>query len=134
MSQNDTRVIAVIAIGIAVLLSSGAWWMSRPGTRPANATPKVVASTEAQIDTPAPPVNLPPLDQMDAFLRPLLAALSSRPEMAQWLATDDLVRQLAMALDRAAAGDTPSRDFKVLAPASPFVAAGRGAKRTIDPA
>src|SRR4051812_25560292 len=120
MSQNDTRMIAVIAIGIAVILSGGAWWMSRPGARPANSTPKAVTSTEAPIDTPAPPVNLPPLDQMDAFPRPVLAALSSRPEKAQWLATDDLVRQIAMALDRAGAGDTPSRDFKVLAPASPF--------------
>ena len=44
---------------------------------------------------------LPPLDEMDGFLRPLLAALSSRPELASWLATDDLVRQLATAIDQA---------------------------------
>ena len=71
---------------------------------------------------------------MDGFLRPLLSALSSRPELARWLATDDLVRQLATAIDQAAAGASPARDFKVIAPASPFVAAGRGSRRTIDPA
>ena len=61
---------------------------------------------------------------MDGFLRPLLSALSSRPELARWLATDDLVRQLAMAIDQAATGASPARDFKVIAPATPFVPAG----------
>ena len=42
------------------------------------------------------------------------------PELATWLATDDLVRQLAMAIDQAAGGASPARDFKVIAPASPF--------------
>ena len=101
----------------------------------ANATPSAVTATDAPIDKPPPPpVNLPPLDQMDDFLRPLLAALSSRPELAKWLATDDLVGQLAAAIDQASAGGSPARDFKVIAPSSPFVAAGRGGRRTIDPA
>ena len=71
---------------------------------------------------------------MDAFLRPLLSALSARPELARWLATDDLVRQLAAAIDQASAGGSPARDFKVIAPSSGFVPAGRGDRRTIDPA
>jgi hypothetical protein len=102
---------------------------------PQNATPAAVAGTEAPIDKPdGAPVNLPPLDQMDSFLRPLLSALSSRPELARWLATDDLAGQLAAAIDLAAVGASPARDFKVIAPASRFVAAGRGSRRTIDPA
>lgn len=134
MSQTDTRPIAVIAIALVVLLAGGAWWMSR--SKPAsNATPQAVTSTEAPIDKPGPPpVDLPPLDQMDAFLRPLLSALSARPELARWLATDDLVRQLAAAIDQASGGGSPARDFKVLAPAARFTPAGRGARRTIDPA
>jgi hypothetical protein len=92
-------------------------------------------STEVPVDKPAPPpVVLPPLDQMDGFLRPLLAALSARPELARWLATDDLVRQLATAIDQASGGQSPARDFKVIAPASPFLTSGRGERRTIDPA
>jgi hypothetical protein len=135
MSQNDTRTIAVIAIGIALILCVGGWWMSRPSAPAANATPKAVTSTEAPIDkTAAPPVDLPPLDQMDGFLRPLLSALSSRPELARWLATDDLVRQLAMALDQSAGGASPARDFKVVAPSSPFAASRRGGRATVDPA
>src|SRR5687768_8206903 len=134
MSQTDTRSIGIIAIGLVVILGVSMWWMSRP-TPAANVTPSPVTATEAPIDTPAPPpVALPPLDQMDSFLRPLLAALSPRPELANWLATEDLVRQLAAAIDQASAGGSPARDFKVIAPSSTFAPAGRGDRRTIDPA
>jgi hypothetical protein len=134
MSQTDTRAIGIIAIGLVVFLGASVWWMSRP-TPAANATPNAVTATEAPIDTPAPaPVHLPPLDQMDSFLRPLLAALSARPELANWLATDDLVRQLAAAIDQASAGGSPARDFKVIAPSSTLMPVGRGDRRTIDPA
>jgi hypothetical protein len=50
------------------------------------------------------------------------------------VATDDLVRQLAAAIDQAAVGGSPARDFKVIAPSSPFVPSTRGGRRTIDPA
>ena len=133
--MDDKKPIAVIAVAIVAIVSGGAWWMSRPKP-PGNATPQAVTSTEAPIDKAAssPPVELPPLDQMDGFLRPLLSALSTRPELANWLATDDLVRQLAAAIDQASAGGSPARDFKVIAPASTFVPGGRGDVRTIDPA
>lgn len=132
--MDDKKPIAIIAVAIIVLLAGGAWWMSRP--KPAvNASPQAVTSTEAPIDKPGPPpVDLPPLDQMDAFLRPLLSALSARPELARWLATDDLVRQLAAAIDQASGGGSPARDFKVIAPAARFMPAVRGGRRTIDPA
>jgi hypothetical protein len=134
MSQTDTRAIGIIAIGLVVCVAVSVWWLSRPA-RPANVTPNAITATEAPIDTAArPPVELPPLDQMDGFLRPLLAALSARPELANWLATDDLVRQLAAAIDQASVGGSPARDFKVIAPSSTFVAGGRGDRRTIDPA
>lgn len=136
MAHNETRMIAVIAMALVVLAGGGIWWYSRPAA-PGNGTPKVVAGTEVPLDTgkpAAPPVILPPLDQMDAFLRPLLQALSNRPELAKWLATDDLVRQMAMAIDQAAGGDSPARDLKALKPAGAFTATRRGARSTIDPA
>jgi len=135
--MDDKKPIAIIAVALVVFLAGGAWWMSRSTRRPPaqNASPVAVTGTEAPIDKPGePPVNLPPLDRMDGFLRPLLSALSSRPELARWLATDDLLGQLASAIDQAAAGASPARDFKVIKPASPFVAGGRGVRRTIDPA
>lgn len=132
--MDDKKPIAIVAVILVVLLAAGAWWYSRRSATPSNATPRAVAATDAPIDKPAaPPVVLPPLDQMDAFLRPLLQALSSRPELAAWLATDDLVRQLAFALDRTSQGLSPARDFKVIRPAGAFRVSGRGPRRTIDP-
>ena len=134
--MDDKKPIAIIAVALVALLAGGAWWMSRPKKTAQNATPAVVTATDAPIDKPGapPPVSLPPLDKMDGFLRPLLSALSTRPELARWLATDDLVRQLAMAIDQAATGASPARDFKVIKPTTPFVPAGSGLRRTIDPA
>ena len=134
-AAQDAKPIAVIAVALAVVIGGGTWWwLTRRGETPANTTPAAVTATEAPIDRPsAPPVDLPPLDQMDAFLRPLLQALSARPELVRWLATDDLLGQLAFAIDRASAGGSPARDFKMLAPVGPFAVSGRGSRRTIDP-
>jgi hypothetical protein len=54
--------------------------------------------------------------------------------LARWLATDDLLQQLASAVDVASQGKSPARDFKVLAPTGPFATDRRGSRRTIDPA
>jgi len=132
--MNDRKPIAIIAALIVLFIAGGAWWMSRRPA-PTNTTPRAVTVTEVPIDGPAPPpIDLPPRDQMDVFLRPLLAALSARPELARWLATDDLIGQLAAAIDQASAGNSPARDFKVVAPASPFPTPRRGARRVMDPA
>jgi len=135
-SSGDGPPLLPIAIGgvlILVLLAGGAWrfWRQPAAT---NTTPAAVTTTEVPITAPPPPVALPPLDDMDAFLRPLLNALSNRPELARWLATDDLVRQLAAAIDQASQGDNPSSGFKELAPRSPMATARRNNRRSIDPA
>src|SRR6187397_945428 len=127
--MDDKKPIAIIAVVLLLVLGGGTWWMLRP-TPPGNASPKAVTSTEAPIDKPAPPpVDLPPRDQMYAFIRPLLSALSSRPELARWLATDDLIGQLAAAIDQASGGGSPARDFKVIAPTGTFKTSGRGSNR-----
>lgn len=129
--------IAIVGALLVLLIAAGAWWMSRREPPPAaalNQSARAVTATDAPIDKPAePPVVLPPLDQMDGFLRPLLAALSSSPQLARWLATDDLIRQLAAAIDQAADGNSPARDFKVLAPDTRLTTAGKPTLRTIDP-
>lgn len=125
-----------IAIGgglIVLLLGGGAWWMSRDAA-PANVTPAAVTATEAPITAPPPPAPLPSLDSMDPLMRSLLSALSSRPELARWLATDNLVQQLAAAIEKASLGKSSSREFKAIAPAGPFVISRASGRRTIDPA
>ena len=128
--------VAIIGALIVLLIAGAAWWMSRRTPPAANATPRAVTATDAPIDSvrEQPSRPLPPLAEMDSFLRPLLSALSSRPELARWLATDNLVRQLAVAIDQAAAGGTPAQNFKVIAPETPFATRGSGSQRSIDPA
>ena len=129
--------IAIVGALIVLMIAAGAWWMSRrpqPSPAAANQSARVVSSTEAPIDTPGePPVQLPPLDEMDGFLKPLLSALSTRPELARWLATDDLVRHIAAAIDQAADGHSPARDFRMLAPQGQLKTTGRASTRAIDP-
>jgi hypothetical protein len=71
---------------------------------------------------------------MDPFLRGLLGSLSTRPELARWLATEGLMQQMAVAIDRISHGATPARDLRVLAPSSEFRAEGSGFTRTMDAA
>jgi len=118
---------------LVLLLGGGAWWMSRD-EKPANVTPVAVTATEAPITAPPPPAPLPPLDRMDPLMRLLLSALSARPELARWLATDNLVQQLAAAIDKASLGKSSSKEFKAIAPAGPFVISRASGRRTIDPA
>ena len=136
--EDDKKPIAIIAVAMVVLLAGGAWWFSRNTKKPpaaANASPSSapVTGTEAPVSkTEALPLTLPPMEGMDAFLRSLLAGLSSRPELANWLATDDLIGQLASAIDQAAVGGSPARDFKVIKPAGSFSASGPRNQRFID--
>jgi hypothetical protein len=122
-----------IAILILLLLGGGGWWWytRRQAQEPVRTA---VSGTEAPISAPAAQaVELPPMDQMDPFLRKLLGALSSHPEFASWLASDDLIKQLAAAIDKASRGESPSRDFKPFAPKGGFMVRARGNRMAIDP-
>ena len=77
-------------------------------------------------------VELPPLDQMDGVLRELVRQLSSRPEALAWLATDGLIRNMAVCIENVAEGKSPAQHLRPLAPATVFRAAGRPGEFTID--
>lgn len=124
--------IAIIGALVVAAIVGGGWWLSRKPPQPAPA--KVVNATDAPITPPADPsVTLPSLDDMDPFMRKVLGSLSAGPELARWLATESLIRQLAAAIDVASQGKSPAHDFKVVAPTSGFLMSGRGNRRTIDP-
>lgn len=125
--------IAVIAALGLLLGGIGAWWWTRePARSPQPAT--AATGTEAAV-TPATEAArpLPPLGQMDTFLRALLGGLSSSPELARWLATDDLIQQMANAIDRVSRGQSPARDVAVLKPGGTFGTSGLRQRATIDP-
>jgi hypothetical protein len=130
--DSTTRWIAAGAVGLALLVGGIARWWTLDRESPAPAGTPPAAATDVAV--PAPAVVLPPLDEMDAFLRALLGTLSSRPELTRWLATDGLIRQMALVIDRVSKGSSPAADLKVLAPETEFQVARRGRSRTIDAA
>jgi hypothetical protein len=114
-----------------VLGAVGAWWWSgRREAAPARAA--AVAATEGVV-APTAARALPPVGQMDTFLRALFGALSSHPQLARWLATDDLIRQMADAIDRISRGQSPAKVVPVLKPQDIFEIRGARGQLTIDP-
>jgi hypothetical protein len=137
--ESGSRRLFVIAVVVGLLAGGlGAWWWisgrpAPPATPVAESQP--TTGTDQPLSAPAEPaVELPPLMEMDPFLRTLLGALSARPELAAWLATDDLIRQLASAIDRVSRGGSPARDLAVLAPQATFSVRRSGRQVTLDPA
>jgi hypothetical protein len=129
---NRNAMMAVAAVGL-VLGGIGAWWWARDRSAPP--PPPLSAGTDAAVAANTEAARpLPPLGQMDTFLRALLGSLSSRPELARWLATDDLIRQMAHAIDRISRGFSPAADLRVLQPKGNFATTGPGESMTIAPA
>ncbi|MGD9905426.1 MAG: DUF3014 domain-containing protein [Vicinamibacterales bacterium] len=125
-------VVAVVAIAVV----GGLGWYFWQRNRPAPPAPVVAAAPPAEpVAAPPPPaVVLPPLDEMDPFLRTLLSGLSSHPQLLAWLATDDLLGSLATAIDRMAQGQSPARDLAPLRPGPGFAVATRRGTTVIAPA
>jgi hypothetical protein len=124
----------LVGAAIALAVAGGAlarWWTLRPATEtPAPAPPAAATATEVPIG--AATVTLPPLEQLDPYLRTLLGALSARPELAKWLATDDLIHQRAFVIDRVSRGASPATELGVLAPEMEFTTRRVGRVRQVD--
>jgi hypothetical protein len=126
--------LGLVAAAILLAVLGGAlarWWTLRSSSEPAAAA-TATAATSTDVPIAASGVTLPPLDQMDPYLRALLGALSTRPELAAWLATDDLIHQMAFIIDRVSRGASPAPELGVLAPDTPFTTRRVGRARQID--
>lgn len=81
-----------------------------------------------------PREDLPALDASDELVRRLAESLSSRPRLAEWLATDDLIRRFVGAVVRVAAGRSPREPLEFLEPEGEFLVRGEpGDSAVIDP-
>jgi len=100
--------------------------------KPAAAVP--APTTRAPLGVATPAVELPPLDQSDAFVRELVRGLSAHPIVTAWLATNGLLRNVVAVVENVATGGTPARQLRVLAPRGRFLAIERGGRAVIDPA
>lgn len=132
--RTDSRLF--IAIGVAALLLGGvgAWWWAGRGAVSSQNQPPAVTGTEGVVAPESEAARaLPPLGQMDTFLRALVGALSSNATLARWLATDDLIRQIAVAIDRVSRGQSPAKNLAVLRPQDVIVIKGQRQQMTIEP-
>lgn len=122
----------------ALLVGVGIWYLvTRPRATDAAATaagasPPVAAQALADPVPVTPP--LPPLAEMDPYVRTLFATLGTHPELLKWLATDDLVGAIVTAVGRLADGQSPARDLAVLRPTQGFAVTRAGGVARLDPA
>jgi len=125
-------IVTGVAVG-AVALAGGWWWASRtpPAAVPAALPVATVPPAAPAVREEPPAPVLPPLAQMDAFVRQLLGGLSPQEDLARWLETDALTEHLAAGIRQVAAGQSPARDFAALRPVQAFSTERRGGRRRI---
>ncbi len=121
---HETPIWVWAAVGAGVVLIAAiAYWFFRPApAAPPAATPTETAApaTEDVVPPPSPAITLPPLAESDSFVSDLVRGLSSRPQLATWLATKDLVRNFAVVVDNVAEGVSPAKHVPEFAPKQAF--------------
>ncbi len=78
-------------------------------------------------------LDLPELDASDELIRELVGQLSEHPKLASWLASDELVRRFAVAVDNVAEGKSPRQHLRFLEPSEGFTTAYRDGVAIVDP-
>lgn len=133
--------IAGIAGAVLLIAGLGFYFLRGPAGEPPPETEVAVEPPPAPSVTPpaapAPepePFELPALDESDAVLRDLVAALSAHPGLAAWLVTDDLIRRFVVAVDNVAEGVNPARHVPFMRPGTRVQTAGEDPDRFIAPA
>jgi hypothetical protein len=128
-----------ILASVLIAVAAGAAWFylfsGRDSQQQSSATDTATAAAPATrpLGAPADAIPLPPLEETDALVRQLVAALSSHPTVAAWLATDDLLRSFTVAVDNIADGATPARRLNALRPAGAFRVIDGDDDLSIDP-
>ena len=110
--------LAAAAIAAYIVLRGGSTTPTREAQVGGGAAPR---------STPARPLggvpealDVPPLDETDPLVRSLVAGLSSHPRVADWLATNGLIRNFAVVVINIAEGSTPAVHLRVFRPSAPL--------------
>ncbi len=126
---------------IVAVLGGGAYYFLNRRAAPMSPT-KVVTPPTARAPQPTPPralgqpgevIDLPPLDETDPTVRELVGRLSSDPVVAAWLATTDLVRNVARVVQAIAEDRGVGGFLGVVRPKRPFAVQTSGGRLVIDP-
>lgn len=133
------RVWAVLAAVLVAGAIIGAYLFFRGGDEEAAPATAATPAAEEPAESAGPlggepmPGDVPPLDESDPFVRELIRHLSEHPQVAAWLATDNLVRNFTVSVTNIANGRTPSPHLAVLRPKGQFQVEGAPEDLRIDP-
>ena len=78
--------------------------------------------------------EVPSLQESDPWLREIVRQLSTHPDLASWLLSEEMVRTFVVVVDNIAEGTPPSSHLEFLAPDEGFQVREAAGKATIDPA
>lgn len=146
---QDRRRQALLAGAAAavVALAAGLWLFLGGGSDDSGDAPPVeVAAETAEPSRPAAPIELsepelepepielPALAESDDFVRELVEALLAHPNLASWLAGNDLLRRFVVSVDNVANGRNPAQQMPTLRPDRRFRSTGDEQQALIDPA
>ena len=84
-------------------------------------------------DAEAPPATPASLEGTDELVRRLAAGLSSHPNLAKWLAHDELVRRFVVTVANVAEGQSPTKQLTFLEPREDFSVIEKGGRVVVDP-
>lgn len=137
-AKSAGRLIVVAALLVAAAAGAFYYILQRdpqpaPGATRGAATAAGTGDESALRAEPGENLRLPPLNEMDPVVRELVRQLSLHPTVAAWLAGDDLVRNFTVVVTNVAAGRTPARHLRRVAPEDEFLARGVEPDLTIDP-
>ena len=136
MSQNARIAFAGAAI---VILAIVGWLLFRGDGEEALPPPEPTATPVPATPTPTLAEQLSgrlqgvTIGTSDAIVRELVSELSARPELAKWLASDDLVRRFVASVENVSEGASPKTHLEFLRPSDPFEVEERGDRLVIDP-
>jgi Protein of unknown function (DUF3014) len=119
-TRSPRALILLTVVSAVILLLSVGYAVLRRG-RSEPAAPAQTQSESVKLRRePVEVAPLPPLDETDALVRQLVAALSSHPVVAAWLTTDRLIVNFVVVTGRIAEGKTPVAELKAVGPVPPF--------------
>lgn len=136
--QRPSRIGPILSLALVAGLVAGFWVyrvrQTAPAEAPAAGPVAPPKARTAPLAEGGPAVVLPPLDQLDPFLRDTLSGLTKAPVALAWLSTNHLTEQFVAIVQGTAEGQAPLRMLAALRPTAPFRVTTQGARTVIDPA
>jgi len=136
--QPRGRIIAIAVVAMLALALGVYWFLGRGDDAPPVETvvevpPEAAPPPTAPIEPEPAPVDIPSLENSDAFVRDLVAILSAHPGLASWIVDDGIVRRFVVVVDNIADGRNPAQHLMFMRPESRYTTTDEGGSRHIDP-